>query len=247
MRKTVALLFLLALAAHGQSGPLRVLSTNGIKAALEALKPQCEKAAGRPLAIQYNSSAALKRIIEAGAAFDLAIMTPETTADLVKAGKIAPGTAAEVARMGVGFGIRAGAPKPDVSTAEAIKQTLLKAKSISVVKEGASRPIVDRMFERLGIAAAIASKTTLETGTEKSGESVAQGRSEIEIIPLSEIPLVAGVQTLAPLPGDLQSFLRLQASVGASAADAGAAKKVIQFLTSPAAASTYKAKGMETK
>ncbi len=247
MRKTAVVILMLAQAAFAQVSPLRVLSTNGIKAALEALKPQCEKAAGRPLAIQYSSSAALKRMIEAGEAFDLAILTPETTADLVKTGKIAPGTAADVARAGIGFGIRAGAPKTDVSTPEAAKQMLLKARSISVVKEGASRPTVDRMFERLGIAAAVASKTTLESGTEKAGESVAQGHSEVEIIPLSEIPLVAGVQTLGPLPGDLQNFLGFQASVGATAKDAAAAKKVILFLTSPAAAPTYKAKGMEAK
>jgi molybdate transport system substrate-binding protein len=186
-------------------------------------------------------------MIEAGEAFDLAILTPEATTDLMKTGKIATGTAADLARTGIGFGIRAGAPKADVSTADAVKQMLLKAKSISVVKEGASRATVDRMFERLGIAAAVTSKTTLESGTEKAGESVAQGHSEVEIIPLSEIPLVAGVQTLGPLPGDLQNFLHFQASVGANAKDAATAKKVIQFLTSAAAAPTYKAKGMEAK
>jgi molybdate transport system substrate-binding protein len=252
MRKTAVVILLLAQAAlaqvvFAQATPVRVLSTNGVKAAMEALKTQCERAAGRPLAIEYGSSAALKRKIEAGQAFDVAILTPETTADLVKAGKIADGTAADLARTGIGFGIRAGAPKADIGTPEAVKQMLLKAKSIAIVKEGASRATVDRMFERLGIAAAVASKTTLELGTEKAGESVAQGRSEVEIIPLSEIPLVQGVEILGPLPGDLQNILRFQASVGANAKDAAAARKVIQFLTSPAAAPTYKTKGLETK
>src|SRR5439155_18893052 len=140
------------------------------------------------LAIVFGSSAALKRKIEAGDAFDLAILTPETTTDLTKAGKIASGTAADLARTGIGFGIRNGAPKPDVSTPDAVKQTLLKAKSISIVKEGASRATIDKMFDRLGIVQAVASKTTLEAGTEKAGESVAEGRSEIEIVPLSEVP-----------------------------------------------------------
>ena len=165
--------------------------------------------------------------------------------DLTKSGKIAAGSAVDLARTGIGFGIRAGAPKPDVSTADAVKQTLLKAKSISIVKEGASRATIDKMFERLGITQAVAAKTALESGTEKSGESVAQGRSEIEIVPLSEVPLVAGVQILGPLPGDLQNYLHFQASVSASAKDPAAAKKAIQFLTSPAAAPTFKAKGME--
>jgi molybdate transport system substrate-binding protein len=241
------LVLLWAQGAVAQVAPVHVLASNGVKAAIEALKPACERAVGHPLTIEYGSSAALKRKIEAGEAFDLAILTPETTADLVKTGKIANGTAAELARTGIGFGIRAGAPKPDIGTPEAVKQTLLKVKSISVVKEGASRATVDKMFERLGIAGAVASKTKLEAGTEKAGESVAQGQSEIEIIPLSEIPLVDGVQILGPLPGDLQNILRFQASVSMNAKDAGAARKAIQFLTSPAAAPIFKAKGMETK
>jgi molybdate transport system substrate-binding protein len=252
MTKPAAVLFLLAQAAlapvlFGQAAPLRVFSTNGVKAAMVALQAQTERAAGRPLTIEYGSSAALKRKIEAGEAFDVAILTPETTADLVKAGKIAAGSATEVAHTGIGFGIRAGAPKADIGTPEAVKQMLLKAKSIAIVKEGASRATVDRMFERLGIAAAVASKTTLESGTEKAGESVARGRAEVEIIPLSEIPLVQGVEILGPLPGDLQNTLRFQASVGANAKDAAGARKVIQFLTSPGVAPTYKAKGLETK
>jgi len=230
-----------------QVAPIHVFASNGVKAAIEALKPGCEKAAGHPMTIDYGTSVGLKRRIEAGEAFDLAILTPETTADLTKTGKIASGTAMDLARAGIGFGIRAGAPKPDIGTPEAVKQTLLKAKSISVVKEGASKPAIDKMFDRLGIAQAVASKTKLETGTEKAGESVAHGQSEIEIIPLSEIPLVGGVETLGPLPGDLQNYLRFQASVSASAKDPGAARKAIQFLTSPAAAPVFKSKGMEAK
>ena len=233
--------------AAAQVAPVHMLASNGVKAALEALKPACQRAIGRPLTIDYGSSAALKRKIEAGEAFDLTIMTPETTVALVSAGKLESGTAADLARIGIGFGIRAGAPKPDIATPEAVKQTLLKATSISIVKEGASRAAINRMFERLGIAGTIASKVRLEAGTEIAGRNVAQGRSEIEIIPLSEIPLVSGVETLGPLPGDLQNYLDFQASVSANAKDAGAAKKAIQFLTSPAAAATFKAKGMEPK
>jgi molybdate transport system substrate-binding protein len=244
MKKLTVVALLLIEAASGQ---VRVLSSNGIRAALEALKPQAEKAAGQPLVIRYGSSAALKRIITGGEGFDLAILTPEVTADLVKSGKIASGSAADVARSGIGFGIRTGARKMDVSTPDAVKQTLLKAKSISIVKEGASRATVDRMFDKLGITTQIATKIILEPGTEKAGEHVAFRVSEIEIVPLSEIRLVPGVEILGPLPGDLQHYLLFQASVGANAKDAAGARKVIQFLTSPAAAPVLKANGMEPK
>jgi molybdate transport system substrate-binding protein len=241
----VTLFMLSPWSVMAQTAPLQVFASNGVKGALEALKAQCERAAGRPLKIVYGASAGLKRQIMAGDAFDLAILTPATTADLTKAGKIAAGTAADVARTGIGFGIRAGAAKPDISNQETMRQTLLKAKSISIVKDGASRAAIDNMFVTLGISRTLAGKITLESGTEKSGESVAQGRSEIEIVPLSEVPLVAGVETLGPLPANLQVYLRFQAAVGAATKDPGAAKKVIQFLTSPAAAPIFKAKGME--
>ena len=244
MRK-LAVVALLVL--QGASAQVRVLSSNGIRAALDALKPQIEKAVGHPLAIEYGSTAALKRKIEGGAAFDLAILTPQGTADLVKLGKIVPGSAADVARTGIGFGIRAGAPKPDISTPEAVKKMLLRARSIAIVREGASRATIDRMFDRLGISSDIATKIILEPGTEKAGENVAFRVAEVEIVPLSEIPLVPGVETLGPLPGDLQNYLGFQASVGANAKDAAGAKKAIQFLTSPAAAPVFRANGMEQK
>jgi molybdate transport system substrate-binding protein len=244
MRKLALVAFLIA---HVASAQVRVLASNGIKAALEALKPEAEKAAGHPVMIQYGSSAGLKRMMEAGEVFDLAIVTPEATADLIKSGKIASGSAVDVAHTGIGFGARAGGKKMDVSTPEAAKQALLKASSIAVVKEGASRVAIDRMFDRLGIASAVASKTTFEAGTIQSGQKVADGHSDLEIIPLSEIPLVPGVDTLGPLPGDLQVYLHFQASLSANAKDAAAAKKVIQALLSPSAAPIFKAKGMEPK
>jgi molybdate transport system substrate-binding protein len=240
-------LFLLSYTAHAQTAPLHVFASNGVKAALEALKPSCEGFIGRPLIIIYGASAGLKRQISGGDAFDLAILTPEVTADLTKAGKIAPASAVDLAHTGIGFGIKKGAAKPDISTPDAVKQTLLKAKSISVVKEGASRAAIDKMFEKLGIAAAVASKVKFETGTEKSGESVAQGQSEMEIVPLSEIPLVAGVEILGPLPTDLQSLLHFQISISASSKDKAGAKRAILFLTSEAAEQTFKKNGMTAK
>lgn len=237
----VALFVLWAQCAVAQVAPLHVLASNGVRAGMEALKPACESAIGRPLAIDYDSSAGLKRKIEGGDAFDLAIITPEATAELTKAGKLANGTATEVAQTGIGFGIRAGAPKMDVSTSEAVKQALLKAKSIALVREGASRVTIEKMFERLGIAQAIASKIKLESGTVKAGEGVAKGETELEIIPISEIPLVRGVQILGPLPGELQSYVRFQASVSMTAGDAAVARKAIAFLISPVAAAVFKA------
>jgi molybdate transport system substrate-binding protein len=244
MRKLAIIALLIA---HAASAQVKVLASNGVRAALEALKPQVEKAAGRPLTIEYGSSAALKRTIEGGAMFDMAILTPETTADLTKSGRIASGSAVDLAHTGIGFGIRAGAPKPDISTPDAVKQMLMNASAISIVKEGASRATIDRMFDRLDLTPTVAGKTTLEAGTEQSGQSVAQGRSQVEIVPMSEIPLVPGVETLGPLPKELQNYLHFQVSLSVHAKDVGPAKKAIQFLTSAEAVPTWRAKGMEPK
>ena len=132
--------------AAAQVAPLHVLASNAVKIAVEALRPGCERAIGRPLAIEYGASADFLKRINAGEAFDIAILTPDATADLVKAGKIQKGTATDLARTGVGFGNRVGMPKPDVSTPAAVKQTLLKAKSIAFAKQGAARPLIDKMF-----------------------------------------------------------------------------------------------------
>ena len=126
-----------------------------------------------------------------------------------------------------------------------MKQTLLKAKSVAIAKEGASDGTIDKMYEKLGIAQALAAKTRYEDGTEMAGESVMAGRADLDILPLSEIPLVKGVVVAGPLPGDLQNYLKFSGSVTAKKQDPAAAKKAIAFLTSAAVKPVFKSKGMQ--
>src|SRR5215813_12694039 len=125
-------------AAHGAD--LRVLASNGVKAAVEELKPQLEKASASTLSIDFSTTAALRERIEKGEAFDVAILTDDAVDALIKAGKISQAQRAKLARVGIGVGYRKGAPKPDVGTATGIKQSLLNAKSIAYTEAGASRP-----------------------------------------------------------------------------------------------------------
>ncbi|MSV34897.1 MAG: ABC transporter substrate-binding protein [Bryobacterales bacterium] len=245
MKKLAVLAFLAVQVTWGQAAPVRVFSSNGVRTAFLQLKADCERAIGHPLVIEFGSTAQLRRKIDAGEAFDMAILTPEATADLTKQGKIMAGTAAEIASVGVGFGIRQGSPKPDISSPEAVKQTLLKAKSVAIAKEGASRGTIDKMYEKLGIAPALTAKTLYEDGTEKVGEAVMAGKADLDILPLSEIPLVKGMVVAGPLPGDLQNYLRFSGSVAVKAKDPAAAKKAIEFLTSAAAKPVFKSKGMQ--
>src|SRR6266446_5209384 len=131
---------------------IKVLASNGVKEALNELAPAFQRASGNKLVITFGLAAALKRQIEAGEAFDLAILPAAGLDDLAKQGKVDAGARAAIARSGVGIGIRKGAPRPDIGTAEALKRTLLSAKSITWAKEGASGVYFAGMLERMGIA-----------------------------------------------------------------------------------------------
>src|SRR5580700_2923719 len=121
-----------------QGPELHVMISDGLKTVVEELTPQIERATGRKLAAQFNSSKNLRDKIQGGEPFDAAILTSDGLDDLIKQGKIAATTRADISRTGMGIGVRAGAPKPDISTPEALKRTFLNAKSISFNPTGAS-------------------------------------------------------------------------------------------------------------
>jgi molybdate transport system substrate-binding protein len=228
-----------------QRAPIRVLVSNGMKAAIEELQPQCEHTIGHPLALQFHSTAAVKKQIEAGEEFDVTIITTEAIDDLIKEGKIAAETRAKLVRSELGIGIRAGAAKPDISTSEALKRTLLETKSITYPEDGASRGYIEKMFERMGIAAEVKPKIILAPGSGPATESVAQGKAAMVITLFSEIVPVGGVAILGPLPGDLHYDIRFAAAASAKTKNADAAKALISFLAGPKATPIFKAKGLE--
>src|SRR5258706_13040024 len=141
-----------AAGSDAESGEIRMLCSNGMKSVVEEARPQMERAIGHPLSIEFSSAASFKEKIDAGATFDVAILTSDAMDTLTKEHKLVPGSRADVARTGVGIGVRAGAPKPDISTPDKLKQTLLKTKSITYTKNGASAGFATRMIDRLGIA-----------------------------------------------------------------------------------------------
>ena len=144
-----AFTLLAAQVADAQDAEIHILCSNGFRAAMEKLLPQAEHAAGRPVKVEFGASANFKRSIEGGAPFDLAIVTPQIVEDLIKEGKIAAGTKVDLASTGIGIAVRAGRPKPDVSSAQAVKQMLLGAKSVGYVKVGAGTPAIVDMLNSL--------------------------------------------------------------------------------------------------
>jgi molybdate transport system substrate-binding protein len=228
-----------------RAAEIKVLCSTGIKAVMEELVPQFEQATKHKVVIRYGLAAVLKRQIEAGEAFDIAVLTPPLIDDLISQGKIAGDTRVMLARSGMALAIRTGSAKPDIRTTDALKRTLLASTSIAYAKEGASGVFFADLLQKLNLVDALKSKTKLTTTGEEVGAAVARGEAEIGVLPVSEILPVRGVEVLGTFPADMQGYVVMVAGVGPSAAQRAAAKELITFLTAPAALPIIKKKGME--
>src|SRR5580704_10446726 len=231
--------------APAQSPELRVMISDGLKTVVEDLAPQIERSTSRKLSLQFNSSKNLRDKIQAGEPFDAAILTSDVLDDLIKQGKIAAGTRADISRTGLGMGVRAGAPKPDIATPDALKRTLLNAKSISFNPTGASAAHTYDIFARLGITDAVKPKLMLDAQAGRPQMNVAGGKAELVISLIPEIKFFPGVDLVGPIPPDFQSYVNFAGGVAMNAQDPQAAKALIQFITGPGVVPILKAKGME--
>jgi molybdate transport system substrate-binding protein len=233
----------LAAANMAQAAELKVLSGNGARAAVIELGSRFERATGHQLAIQFEVNAQLKRRIEAGEAFDLAILNPPVLDALIAQGKIAADTRADIGSAGLGVAVRAGAPKPDINSVDTFKRTLLDARSVAFPGEGASGIYFVRLLDRLGIAEAMQPKLR-PTVAEDTVEVVARGEVEMVVVIASRIVDVPGVDLVGLLPPPLQTSIGIAAGVSTAAKEPAAAKNLIAFLTAPAAIPVIKAKGL---
>jgi molybdate transport system substrate-binding protein len=232
-------------AVSARAAEIKVLASNGVKAALDELAPAFERETGNKLVVEFGLAAALKRQIEGGAAFDLAVLTSAGIDDLARQGKVDGTSRAPIARSGVGIGIKRGAPRPDIGSPDALKRTLLAAKSISWAKEGASGVYFASVLERMGIAEQMKPKAVLAPSGAEVGKLVTSGQVELGVILVNELMAIPGVEVLGPLPAELQSYTLFHAGVGSASKNAAAAKALIQFLSAPSARAVFKAKGQE--
>jgi molybdate transport system substrate-binding protein len=236
-------LLLLAQGATLNAAEIKVMCASPVEEVMKELGGQFERATGHRLLMQYDVAPVLKRRIDAGETFDVAILLPPLIDDLIKQGRVAAGTRAGVARSGMGVGVREGAPRPDISSAEALGRTLRNAKSIAYSAEGASGVAFLRLIERLGIAGEIKPRLKPTPG-DRFAQVVPSGEAEMIVVPISAI-MAPGMQLVGPVPEELQTYFLFTAGISASANEVEAAKALITFLTAPAAAPVLKAKGME--
>jgi molybdate transport system substrate-binding protein len=240
-----AFLILPARRTAAQTAELHVMTSDGMKPSVEEMTPLLERAAGRKVAAQFDSSNNLKGKIMAGEPFDAAVITADVLDGLIQQGKIVAASRHEISRTGIGVGVRAGAPKPDISTVEAFKRTLLKAKSVSFNPSGASAVHIYDMFARMGITDAMKPKLILDAEAGRPQKNVAEGKADLVVTLVPEIKFFPGVELVGPVPAEIQSYVNFAAGVATNARDAEGAKKLVEFLASPAAAPILKAKGME--
>jgi molybdate transport system substrate-binding protein len=233
---------------HAEAASIEIVSGGAFKQVLNALAAQYEKESGNKLDITYQTVGEHLALIRAGKeTFDVAVLTPEAIETLVQEGKVVPGSRVDLAKVGVGVVIKAGAPLPDISTVEAFKRTLLAAKSVAYIdpKAGGSSGIyVGRLLERLGIADQVNAKAKLIQGGAVA-DHVADGEAEIGVHQISEILAVPGVTLVGPLPPAIQNFTVYSAGVGTAAKDGAAARALIKFLSGAHALPIIKAKGMQ--
>lgn len=235
----------LAPASFGQTSQLKVIVSGGFSAAYREVLPEFERTTGISVTTSSGASmgsdpntigAQLRR----GASADVVILSREGLNELISEGRIITGTDADLAQASLGVAVRAGAPKPDISTVESFKRMLIRAKSVTFTSSTSGVYLMTTLFPRLGIEKEMSGKSTTA-----GVATVATGAAEIAIQPVSELLPVAGVDFVGKIPAELQKVNVYAAAVVVGSKEPDAARRLIAFLSSGAATAAIKKSGME--
>jgi molybdate transport system substrate-binding protein len=234
--------------AQGQPQAIDAMITTAMEAAIEEIAPPFERTRGHVLRVVYGPSGGLARRLNAGESADLVVVDSKVLDELIKQGKVAPGRT-DVARTGIGIAVRKGAPKPDVSSADALRRALLAAKSIGHTAPaggGVTAAHIMGVFAKLGIAAEVAPKVRLAAGGPDGRVSVlvSSGEAEIGLQLVSELMSNPEVEVIGMLPAELQLIATISAGIATAAKQPEPAKAFVRHLAAPAAMTVYKAKGL---
>jgi molybdate transport system substrate-binding protein len=221
---------------------LKIFSGGAMRPLMAEIVPQFERAHGAGVEVEFRLSAALKRAIQDGAPFDVAILPRPELDDLIAFGAIARDSVVDVARSTVGLAVRAGAAKPDIGSVDALQRALLQARSIAY-SDGPSGAYVAELLAKLGIAAAVAAKIKLTSGP--VAELVARGEAELGMQQIIAILPVAGAELVGPLPAELQNVIVYAAGLSSRAATAQAARDFLGFMRGEQAKQQMRAKGLD--
>jgi molybdate transport system substrate-binding protein len=230
------------LAPAAGAAEIKVIASNAVREPYRELVPVFEKAAGHKVTIDWGGTVDIVKRVGAGEVADIVIIPAGRIDDFVKQGLLVGRI--DLARSGVGVAVRAGAPRPDISSVAALRNTLLAARSI-VLSSGPSSVYLPTLFQKMGIAEQIKSKIIQIGPGLPVGEAVAHGEGEIGFTQISELMSLKGADYLGPLPADVQFITVFSAGLHAAAPAPDAARALIKFLTAPDAAPVLKRHGME--
>jgi molybdate transport system substrate-binding protein len=230
----------LIISTPANSAELKVFASRAVWTVLQEIGPAFEKETGHKLTLITGLSPEFLKRINAGEPFDVIAAPPPALEGLIKDGKVAASSKTNLVRSAVGVVVRAGAPKPDVSSVEAFKQTLLQAKSITYLPV----PGVPQLLERLNLKDALASKTKVPD-TEISTELVAKGEIELAIIVVTQAFTTPGVELAGPLPQEIRLYSTFGGAISSTSQAPGPAQRLLDSLKAPRALEVIKAQGME--
>jgi molybdate transport system substrate-binding protein len=239
----------LLLSATANAAEVRVMISGGLTAAFNALVPVFEKQTGNKVLVAYGPSMgtttnAIPVRLARGEPADVLIMVGYALNDLAKKGKVVEGSQVELVKSAIGVAVKAGAPKPDISSADAVKHALLSAKSVAYSDSASGVYIQNEMFRKLGIEDQMKGKARMIPAT-PVGEIVARGEAELGFQQISELKPVAGIDIVGPLPDALQKITVFSAGIATGAKEPDAGKALIKFLASPQASAEIVKSGME--
>jgi len=239
----LGLAIILVWLTDAQAAELKVLAGGAMTAVWNELKPKFEQASGDKLMIRFGTTPELIKLAATGGPFDLGVVPREVFKDAAAQAQFVAGPTTDIARVGLGVAVRSGAAKPDISTPDAFKQTLLKAQSIATIPASAAGAQVLRAFDRLGIGDALKAKTRAEPAPAKVVEAVANGDAELGVF-LINVLTAPGLDVVGPFPGDLQQEVVFTAALSKDTKESAGAQALITYLKTPDAAAIIKAKGM---
>ena len=246
MRVLLIVLFALAAIVPASAADLKLLTAGAFKSMALELVPEFERKTGHKVTIENDTAGGLARRIVGGEYFDVVVMPPAPMASLLGS-KLVESSAKPLARVGIGVAIKQGAPVPDISTVDAWKQSLLKARAIAYTDPasgGTAGTYLAKLFEKMGIAEQLNAKTVLVKGG-LVAETLVNGEAEIGMQQASEILAVPGAMLIGPIPLEVQSYTIYAGAVGSAARNQADADALLAALHGPNKAALLKKKGME--
>jgi molybdate transport system substrate-binding protein len=248
-RLQVLVALVVLFSANTRAADIHVVSSGGFAAAYKTLAPEFEQTTGNHLITGWgpsmgNTTDAVPQRLARNEPIDVVIMVGSALGKLVQEGKIIPDSRVDLASSAIGIAIRSGSPKPDISTVDSLRTTLLNAKSIAYSDSASGVYISTELFQRLGIAGQVTAKSRM-IPAEPVASVVARGEAEIGFQQISELKPILGIELVGPLPDEVQKTTIFSAGIVTSSKDPDAAKSLITFLASPAATQAITASGLE--